>query len=177
MKAKLIAVTAAMLLMFVGVAQATGVFKHEDPQLDRLQAQAKTLARALERDQGSAGASKARRGKRGRRGPQGRRGPRGARGAQGAQGTQGPAGTFGTVIGVESSPAFLCSFEAGACAVGSARVECPAGTKLTGGGFTGAGILTTVAYSSQSGNGWAVIGINFDEVPVDGLRATAMCAS
>jgi hypothetical protein len=78
---------------------------------------------------------------------------------------------------VDSPSAFLCSFEAGACAVGSAKVECPAGTALTGGGYTGAGILTTVTYSAPVGNGWGVIAVNFDEVPVTGLKATALCAS
>jgi hypothetical protein len=48
---------------------------------------------------------------------------------------------------------------------------------VTGGGYSGAGIVTTVTYSARSGNGWGVVAINLDEVSVSGLRAEALCAS
>jgi hypothetical protein len=89
----------------------------------------------------------------------------------------GPKGTFGTITSVASLPVFLCSFESGSCAVGSARAECPAGSTLIGGGYTGAGIVTTVTYDAPSSNGWGVVAVNLDEVSVSGLRAVAQCAS
>jgi hypothetical protein len=176
-KIKLIVTAMAGVLAFAGVAQATGAFRHEDPQLDRLEDQAQKLASALQRSDDTARSSRARRGPRGRQGPQGARGPQGQKGAQGAQGPQGPAGTFGSIIAAQSPGTFLCSFETGACAVGSARAECPPGTTVTGGGYTGAGIITTVTFSARSGNGWGIVAINLDEAPVSGLRAEALCAS
>ena len=177
MKVKLIAMAAAAMLVFAGGAQATGVFEHEDPQLDELHARANQMAATLRHVAEKAGASRLQKGPRGRRGPRGAQGPRGVPGAQGATGPQGPAGTFGSIVSVTSPPAFLCSYESGSCAVGSARVDCPPGTTVTGGGYLGAGILTTVVYNAKSGNGWGVIGINFDEVPVTNMRAEAICAS
>jgi hypothetical protein len=158
------------MLVLAGVAQAAGVLGgHEDPQLDEAAQEAKQLERTFKRSSGKASASA-----RGKRGKRGKRGPRGLRGPAGPAGLP---GTFGRVSRVDSPSAFLCSFEAGTCAVGSAKVECPAGSIVTGGGYTGAGILTTVTYSSPTGNGWGVIAVNFDEVPVTGLKATALCAS
>jgi hypothetical protein len=64
--------------------------------------------------------------------------------------------------------------------VGSATVACPPGTTLIGGGYVGAGILTTVTFdapTSTAPNTWAVIGVNFDEVPVTTFRAVAQCAT
>lgn len=177
MKLKLIGIAVAGLLAFAGVAQATDMFEHDDQRLDSLQKRAQQLALTLQRQPEAASTSRAQRGPRGRRGAQGTRGPQGPRGLQGSQGPQGPAGTFGSVISVDSSAAFLCSFESGACAVGSARAECPPGTTVTGGGYTGAGIITTVTYSARAGNGWGIVAVNLDEVPVSGLRAQAFCAS
>lgn len=161
---KFVGIVAMALFALGGIAQAAGVFNHEDPQLDVLQQRAQRLASSLERDSGKAEASSL------------RRGPRGPRGPKGSTGPAGPAGSFGTVSPVESGPISLCAFAAGACAVGSVRVECPPGTVLTGGGYTGAGIVTTIVYNARSGNGWGVIAVNLDEVSVSGLRATALCA-
>jgi len=158
-------VVAVALLSFAGIAQAAGMFSHTDPQLDVLQRKAQQLASAFKIVDQQAGASRL------------ARGPRGPRGIRGLQGPAGPKGSFSTVSVVESSPTYLCSFLAGACAVGSVRVECPPGTLLTGGGYTGAGIVTTVTYNAKSGNGWGVVAVNLDEVPVTTLRATALCAS
>jgi hypothetical protein len=81
------------------------------------------------------------------------------------------------VTNVEGPSVFLCSSEAGSCAVGSAVVDCPPGTMLTGGGYKGAGIVTTVTWSAPLGNGWGVIAVNLDEVPVAALKPVAECAS
>ena len=61
--------------------------------------------------------------------------------------------------------------------MGSARAECPPGSTLIGGGYTGAGILTTVTYNAPAGNGWGIVAVNLDEVPVTSLRAVAQCGS
>lgn len=177
MRVKVIAVSVFGVLAFAAIAQATGVMEHKDPRLDEIQSRAQSLANGLQREPSQAGASRVRRGPRGIRGPRGPQGAKGAKGAQGIQGAQGPAGTFGSIVSVQSPSTFLCSFETGACAVGSARVECPPNTAVTGGGYAGAGIFTTVTFSARSGNGWGVIAINFDEVPVTGLRAEALCAT
>lgn len=174
MKLKVIIGAVLGVLTLAAVAQATGVMNHEDPKLDQIQHRAERLANELQRESTAASISRVRRGPRGIRGP---KGPEGAKGAQGIPGVAGPAGTFGSVASAQSPSTFLCSFETGTCAVGSAHVDCPPGTVLTGGGYLGAGILTTVTYSAKSGNGWSVIAINFDEVPVTGLRAEALCAS
>jgi len=174
LKARIIAVAVFGVLAFAAAAQATGVIGHEDPQLDEIQIRAQKLANALQREASTANASRVRRGPKGIRGPRGSRGPKGL---QGAQGAQGPAGTFGSIVATQSLSTSLCSLETGPCAVGSARVECPPDTTVTGGGYTGAGILTTVTFSAKSGNGWGVVAINFDEVPVNNLRAEALCAT
>lgn len=173
MKLKVVALSCLALLAVGGIAKASGLMDHKDPKLDDIEQRTQTLERDL-RQASPVADSSARRGPRGPRGPKGAKGPKGA---AGAAGLPGPKGTFGAVASVASPPAFLCSFEAGACAVGSTRVECPPGTVLLGGGYTGAGILTTVTYSAPSGNGWGVVGINFDEVAVAGLRAVAQCGS
>jgi hypothetical protein len=170
-KFKAIVILTVGLLACAAAAQATGVIEHDDSRLDVLQSRTDRLEMAFRREASGATTSRV------QNGPRGRRGPRGARGPQGQAGPQGPAGTFGAVTGVQSSPTFLCSFEAGACAVGSARVDCPPGTKVTGGGYTGAGIVTTVTYNARVGNGWGIIAVNLDEFSVSGLRAEALCAS
>jgi hypothetical protein len=171
---KVVGIVLAALLVIVTGAKASGVIGvgHEDDRYDSVEAKAERLAQKLEAQAGEGPVGAAERP--GRRGP---RGPRGPKGAHGAQGPAGPQGTFGSVISVNSSPVFLCSFEAGSCAVGSTRADCPPGTVLTGGGYTGAGIVTTVTWSAPVGNSWGVIAVNLDEVPVNGLKAVAECAS
>ncbi len=168
MKLKLLIACIIGALAFAGVAQAAGLFAHEDNRMDQLQQRSTQLAQGLR--QPSAGISA-------RRGPRGPKGARGARGPVGPQGPAGAQGAFGGLLSVDSPPAFLCSFEAGPCAVGSARAECPPGTAVVGGGYLGAGIVTTVTYDARSGNGWGIVAVNLDEVPVSGLRAEAICAS
>ena len=182
---KIAALTIVALSALTGVASAAGAFHHADPMRDELQIKQEGLeARFSARQDGSEAASasgahsqRGARGPRGNRGPRGPQGPRGATGQQGPAGAQGPKGTFGSVIRISGPAAFLCSFEAGSCAVGSTRVECPPGTTVISGGYTGAGILTTVTWSSPVENGWGIVAVNLDEVPVTNLRATAECAS
>lgn len=170
MKIKFVVAAGVGALAFAGIAQGAGMFNHEDEHLNQLQRREVVLEQNFA--QPSAGISRA------RRGPKGARGARGPKGAAGAPGAPGPKGTFGSISSVSSAPTFLCSFETGPCAVGSAGVTCPPGTTLVGGGYTGAGILTTVTYDAPSGaNSWGVIGVNFDEVSVANFRAVAQCAS
>ena len=72
------------------------------------------------------------------------------------------------------APTTLCDFAA-SCAVGTAHVDCPAGTKLTGGGYTGGGIETNISYSAPSGNGWSIIAVNY--YGTVSIKAVALCAS
>lgn len=175
-KLKIIAGVILALGALAGVASAAGVFRHQDPAMDTLQAKQERLeSRFGAKASGSRGTeARAARVKRGKRGP---RGKRGARGPRGVQGPAGPKGTFGTITEVEGPATFLCSFYAGSCAVGSTQVSCPPGTTLVGGGYTGAGIVTTVTWSAPVGNAWGIIAVNLDEVSVSNLRAVAQCAS
>lgn len=156
------------LLALGGIAKASGVLGHDDVKLDAIEQRTQMLERGLTKS-GAATAS--------RRGLRGPRGPKGPKGAQGPAGAAGPKGTFNAVASVSSGPLFLCAFQTGSCAVGSVRVECPPGSTLIGGGYTGAGIVTTVTYNAPSGNGWGIVAANLDEVSVAGLRAVAQCGS
>lgn len=179
MRLKVVVLSCLALLAVGGVAKASGLLEHEDARLDGIQQRAQTLEDGL-RTSDAGTASQSRQGPRGLRGPRGLKGEKGAKGptgATGATGAAGPKGTFGAITSVSSPPAFLCAFESGACAVGSARAECPPGTTLVGGGYSGAGIVTTVTYNAPSGNGWGIVAVNLDEVSVSGLRALAQCAS
>jgi hypothetical protein len=172
-KLKVVAGVVLALGALAAVAGAAGVFKHQDPAMDNLQAKQERLearfdAKALGPAGAEAGAARVQRGKRGQRGA---RGPRGARGAAG------PKGTFGTITEVEGPSTFLCGFFVGSCAVGSTQATCPPKTTLVGGGYTGAGIVTTVTWSAPVGNSWGIIAVNLDEVSVSNLRAVAQCAS
>jgi hypothetical protein len=173
MKIRLIGAVLLALLVFAGVAQAAGVFDHDDPAKDLVAKRVHALEQTL-RNEGEATTSRLRRGPKGSRGPRGARGPQGPKGATGAVG---PKGAFGSVTSPASAAISLCPFGAGACAVGGTRVECPPGTVLTGGGYIGAGILTTVTWSASIGNAWAIIAVNLDEEQsVPGLKAVAQCA-
>lgn len=185
MKWKVLVCGCAALLALAGVAQAAGAFRHSDPKMNaleqeqqalegRLGAKAGELADALKKPQRG---PRGRQGPRGPRGPQGPTGPKGATGATGATGAPGPAGTFGNITSTSSVGTYLCSYETGVCAVGSTRAECPPGTTLVGGGYSGAGLVTTVTYNAPSGNGWGIVAINLDEIPVSGLKAVAQCAT
>lgn len=163
------------LLALAGVAKASGVFEHADPAKDVVATRVQALEATM-RGEARGAASSAIRGPRGARGPKGPKGAQGVPGPAGPAGPTGPTGSFGSVVTVAGPPTFLCAFESGACAVGSTKVECPPGTVLVGGGYTGAGIVTTVAWSAPVGNAWAIIAVNLDEVPVSNLRASARCA-
>jgi hypothetical protein len=175
-KVKLIVGVLVALGALAGVASAAGVFKHADPAMNEAQAKQERLEARFESRASGPVAVEARAGRH-KRGPRGARGPRGPRGVRGAQGPAGAKGTFGSIVDVQGPAAFLCSFEAGSCAVGATQVACPAGTTLIGGGYTGAGIVTTVTWSAPVGNAWGIIAVNLDEVPVSDLRAVAQCAS
>jgi hypothetical protein len=174
---KIGALLAVLALAIAGVAQASGVFSgaHEKPGYDTAEGKVERLVERFE--QQATGTSGVTARPHGRRGPRGPRGPSGPSGPQGAVGPVGPKGTFGSVTSVAGPATFLCAFESGSCAVGSTRVECPAGKTLTGGGYTGAGIVTTVAWSAPVGNAWGIIAVNLDEVPVSNLKAVAECAA
>lgn len=171
-RTKIIGVAAVALLAAAGIAQASGIVgtSHGDPAYDLVEQRVDQLERRLNlrasRDEASISAV--------RRGP---RGPRGAKGPKGAAGVPGAKGTFGSMVSVDSSPTFLCAFSTGSCAVGSTAATCPPGTILTGGGYKGAGIVTTVTWSAPVGNAWSIIAVNLDEVSVSGLRAVAECGT
>jgi hypothetical protein len=162
----------AALLAVAGVAQAAGVFQggHKDPAADAAEAKSDRLEAKFEAEAQQPQAASARPG---RRGPRGSRGPRGPKGAKGATG---PKGTFGSVLSYASAGIVLAPYGSPG-AVGSTRVECPPGTLLTGGGYIGAGILTTVTWSASVGNAWGIIAVNLDETFVTGLKAVAQCAT
>jgi hypothetical protein len=185
MKLKVLACALIALLAVAGVARAAGAFRHSDPQMDVLEEKKTALEGALgEKATELADAlQKPQRGPRGPRGPKGATGengatgPKGANGATGPTGPTGPPGTFGTVAPVVGAGTYLCAYETGPCAVGSANVQCPPGTTVVGGGYAGAGIITTVTFSAPSGNGWGIVAINLDEIPVTSLKAVAQCAA
>jgi len=178
------------VLALAGVAQAAGILTHQDPEMNALEQKQHVLEGRYE---GKAAAladafssvPRGPKGRRGARGPQGPKGapgapgPKGATGATGPAGPTGPAGTFGSITTVTGLPTYLCSYETGGCAVGSASVTCPPGTTLVGGGYMGAGAVTTVTYDAGSSltNTWGIVAVNLDEVPVATLRATAQCAT
>jgi hypothetical protein len=163
------------LLALAGVAKASGLLAggHSEPAYDVLEQRTHQLEQALKLQQKAAGGASIS----AVRGPRGPRGPKGPRGAKGAKGATGPKGTFGSVVSVDSPGLFLCSFLSGSCAVGATTATCPPGTILTGGGYKGAGIVTTVTWSAPVGNAWSIIAVNLDEVPVSSVKAVAECAA
>jgi hypothetical protein len=178
-KLKAVLIAGLALLALAGAAKASGVLDkdHKDAGYDVVEARTTQLERALEKRaaQGDEGlTASARAATRGPRGPRGARGPKGAKGANGPAGVP---GTFGSISVVSSPSIFLCSFFSGACAVGSVQAVCPPGTTLVGGGYTGAGIVTTVTWSAPVANAWGIIAVNLDEVPVSNLKAVAECAT
>jgi hypothetical protein len=164
MRLKIVLLAALGLLAVAGVAQAAGLFGHSTPQ-SSLQQREQALMRKVEgQGQGHGQASISRV----------RRGPRGPRGFHGPKGATGPAGTFGAVTPATGNATVLCSTEA-SCQVGTAAVECPPGTKVTGGGYTGGGIETIITWSAPVGNGWTVIAVNY--YGTASVKAVALCAS
>jgi len=148
-------------LTFVGFAQDSGPGSPDYSQKEQ------RLVELAEGDPAPANASA----RRGKRGP---RGPRGPRGIAGAVGPQGAKGTFGSIVSVQSSPVFLCGFFEGSCSINTARAFCPAGTKITGGGYSGAGIRAFI--SAPVGDSWWVSAANESEFSTT-FTASAVCAS
>lgn len=168
MKFKLMAAITGGALLFVGAAQAAGVFDGSDPQSRLLQRQ-RALIHAMH-NSGTASTSGV---TRGRRGP---RGPRGPRGAKGAVGPAGPKGSFSTITTVKGPTVFLAPFpELGA--VGSSSVNCPLGSRAIGGGWQGGGILATVGYNAPGAGEWSVIMTNNNELSSTSFNVIAVCAT
>ena len=113
-------------------------------------------------------------GDKGAKGDTGAQGPQGAQGAPGAQGPAGPAGpAASTTITQAVGPSVYAD------GVASAYAECPAGTKVIGGGITFDNALTpvliqTINVSRPSGNRWFLI-LN-TETP-GYFQALAICVS
>lgn len=105
-------------------------------------------------------------------------------GRVGPQGPAGPAGAAGglnavtTVTGTPVPYAAATDTEFG---VGSAQVDCPAGTTLVGGGYYNADgtafYVATVWDAPKGPNTWGVIVVNADETAGDELVAVAQCAT
>jgi Collagen triple helix repeat (20 copies) len=92
------------------------------------------------------------RGPRGFRGPRGHRGPRGFRGLPGPAGPPGPPGIVGTQI-VQATSA------ANAATPKQALAVCPAGTFLTGGGFSTSALSSDLILRQDSpvgARGWLI---------------------
>lgn len=108
----------------------------------------------------------------GLRGPAGDQGPEGTPGVAGSQGLPGVNGGFdpSKVQYVTSLTTSLPS-----AGVGSARVDCPAGTKVIGGGATTSG--QTLWASTASGNGWFAGAVGYGFGIGGNLNAYAICAS
>jgi hypothetical protein len=99
-------------------------------------------------------------GPQGPQGPAGTAGPQGSQGPAGPQGPQGPAGPTQTL---SVQQAFSPEDDIPAGQSGFAVATCPAGTIVSGGGFTVLASNTsvwTVPENTKSGNGWAVIVYN-----------------
>lgn len=69
----------------------------------------------------------------------------------------------------------LCSVEE-ECSIGVAVAECPPGSHVVGGGFSG---LYTGEdfFEFASGNRWAVGGANWSTVPLTEFQASAICVT
>jgi Collagen triple helix repeat (20 copies) len=137
------------------------------------------------------------RGPKGERGPRGHVGPRGPQGvpgapgtpggAQGAPGPTGPPGPAGPK-GAQGEPGVaskqIVSHTSGlnGSNVKSARVVCPAGTILTGGGFTTSTLSTDLVLrrSNPEGNTWTIDmaeGPGFPSGIAWSVTAKAICVS
>ena len=104
------------------------------------------------------------------RGARGPRGPQGDPGPVGDRGPQGPPG-FAQVFQVISPQIPIAAQEEGL-----AIASCPAGQKLTGGGFF-ASHPTVAPYIAQpSGQDWRVRAFNFSDQP-QSLYAYAICVA
>lgn len=105
-----------------------------------------------------------------------RRGPQGPAGPQGKQGPQGPEGNFGNVE-IVNGPKVLLGADGSGDDVKLAEADCPSGTTLVGGGYSGGTIDMTVSYDAPAGNSWGVIAINWSSSASNDFQAHAICAS
>lgn len=166
MKIKLVLAVAFGMFAFAGIAQAAGLFDNRPAGAAALMHRAEALTRS------TATARFARRGPRGFRGPQG---PRGPQGTQGVPGSAGPKGAFSTVTQVSGPSTTLCGYEY-ECSIGTAHAECPAGSRVVSGGFSGL-YTGEVFFQFASGNGWSVGAANWSTVPLTSFHATAICVT
>lgn len=117
-------------------------------------------------------------GEQGPQGPQGSKGDKGDKGDTGSTGPQGPAGPAG-VSGYEVIRAEL---NVPSLQTGTIEIPCPAGKKVTGGGYFAPGITPgtsapfTGFFGRGTGEGWIVKGFNGD-LHASHLSAFAICVS
>lgn len=107
-------------------------------------------------------------------GATGMAGPAGATGVPGPMGPVGPQGPSGAAAGVEtfevsSAPTIVRPFDG----VLSATATCPAGSVVTGGGFSTFSAFIEV--SRMSGNGWTVHGFTAQVLGTPSFTARAVC--
>ena len=121
----------------------------------------------------------------GPQGPQGERGTDGADGADGAAGADGKDGVDGTdgVSGWAKVEAL--DVPVVAQGFGSAFANCPAGTKVLGGGFHGHGVTQSGSTQAlqimhsrpfENGDGWMAVGYNPNDFEMK-IGAYALCAA
>lgn len=174
---QLVALVCCALVALGGVAKAAEVLGHGSSETVDKEQRLQTMAEQRHVAEGVAQSAKTR-GPRGRRGPRGLQGAPGARGAAGPVGPIGPAGpkgAFSSIIEAVAPNTYLCGYEL-LCSIGSSSVQCPPGTTVISGGWSG--LYEGIAYFSfKSGNGWAVGGANWNSIPDTEFRAIAMCAS
>ena len=128
-------------------------------------------------------------------GPEGPAGPPGPTGPQGPQGPQGPAGPTGPqgpagklmpanlrTIQVQGPHTLLCASLDPTCDdFGSSTADCPAGSVVTGGGYSvsggsfGAGPTVFVIEERMVGNGWRVFAEQTDAFNRGDVTAWAVC--
>ena len=113
-------------------------------------------------------------GPKGEKGDTGARGPAGPKGEQGARGPQGAAGVTDTQIVTKTSGNNPSASK-------TARAFCPAGTVITGGGYSTSALSTDLVLqrSSPVGNSWEVIvaaRVGFPNGVAWSASAHAICA-
>jgi hypothetical protein len=107
----------------------------------------------------------------------GDRGPAGPEGPAGAQGPAGPAGPAGT-SGISSLELRTAALPVPALGPASATATCPAGKKVTGGGWSGLGpgLQITQSYPAATLQGWTVDAHSLSGIP-HSVTVYALCAT
>lgn len=106
------------------------------------------------------------------------KGARGPAGPSGPAGEPGPAGAAGVAGGFNPAKVSYVTSAVtalGSAAVGTASVECPAGTRVIGGGAATSG--DKLWASSMTGNGWYAGAIGYGFGIGGNLTAYAICAA